>query len=82
MFHPDPPKKVLYFYGIHQALFDQMECELPFLTFHKGLRSEEDMDILSSQGGHNMIILDDLMQKVVQDAECQLLFTQRLTTGI
>ena len=34
-----------------------------------------------SEGGHNMIILDDLKQKVVQDVECQLLFTQAAHHG-
>ena len=76
MFNPDPPHKLMYCYGIWQPLFDEMENKIPNLTMHQGLPSQEDLDIFTADREHNMIILDDLMQQVVQKPDMELLFTQ------
>ena len=76
MFHPDSPHNIMYCYGIWQPLFDEMESSIPNLTMHQGLPSQEDLDMFTIDRQHNMIILDDLMQQVVQKPEMELLFTQ------
>lgn len=36
-----PPDRALYCYGIDQSLYTEMDRELPFVSFHRGLPSEE-----------------------------------------
>ena len=43
-----PPEKVLYCYGIYQPLFEQMEKEMPFVSFHQGLPDEDVLQHLAS----------------------------------
>lgn len=70
-----PPNKILYCYGVHQSLFDEMEETLPSITFHKGLPSTKLLDEYSNSPTCNIIILDDLMQSIVSNAEIEQLFT-------
>ena len=37
MYVKNPPKKMLYCYGVYQSLFDDMERTVPNLTFQQGL---------------------------------------------
>lgn len=76
MYVKDPPKKVLYCYGVYQELFAKIEHSIPNISFRQGLPSEEDVDELSSSGEHTLIVLDDLMHQVVQSQDMELLFTQ------
>lgn len=69
-----PVRKVLYCYGIWQQLFDQKEEELG-IDFHEGLPSEDFVDTFAD-GEHNIIILDDLMDQVVNNKNVQHLFTR------
>ena len=69
-----PPERVLYCYGIFQPLYEMMEKELPFVTFHHGLPSEDMLKDLSSSTHCNLIILDDLMEHVTSSGEMQNLF--------
>lgn len=71
-----PPVKVLYCYGIHTALYDEIEQELPFISFHLGLPSVDELNELSSPKYCNMIILDDLMESVTSSQEMEQLFTK------
>jgi hypothetical protein len=41
MYVSNPPKVINYCFGAWQPLFEQMEREFPFITFHKGLPGEE-----------------------------------------
>lgn len=76
MFEGPSPDNILYCYGIYQNAFDEMEKELPNLTFLHGLPSELDINALCQNGDHNMIIIDDLMHEVVKNGEMERLFTQ------
>ena len=67
-------EKVLYCYGIWQPLFNEMEKELPFLTFHDGIPSKSDIDEFSSQNHHKLIILDDLLDEVLSSPDIKMLF--------
>ena len=71
-----PPKKVLYCYGIYQPLFDTIEKELPFVTFHQGLPSEDILKDIFSPSSCNLVILDDLMSHVTTSSEMESLFVK------
>ena len=71
----EPPVKILYCYSIWQPLFNTMEKTLG-VVFQKGIPSEEDISDFYNSGSHNMIILDDLQQEVVNNKIVEKLFTQ------
>ena len=66
-----PPTKILYFYGIWQPMFGQMEKE--GVEFFQGLPTQ---DIVNLDGQHCMVILDDLQQQAVNSEFVEKLFTQ------
>lgn len=70
------PKKILYCYGIWQNLFDKIEKKIPNITFHEGLPSSHQINELTSNQEHNIIILDDLMMECVKNKDIELLFTR------
>ena len=72
----DPPEKVLYCYGMYQPLYDEMERELTFITFHPGLPSEKDLERLSNKSRYNLVILDDLMHSVTSSPDMEHLFVK------
>jgi hypothetical protein len=72
MLHP-PPLRVLYCYGIWQELFEEIEREMDFITFHEGLPEREAIDNLASG---SMIVLDDLSHLLCNNVEMELLFSQ------
>lgn len=76
MYVKEPPKRILYCYGIHQPLFDKIEQHISNLKLHHGLPSNETIQDLTSDRQHTLIVLDDLMHRVVQDVDMELLFTQ------
>lgn len=76
MYAKEPPKRILYCYGIHQPLFDEIEQHISNLEFHQGIPSNETIQDFTSDRQHTLIILDDLMHKVIQDVDMELLFTQ------
>lgn len=72
----NPLEKVIYCYGIYQTLFEEMEKELPFVTFHEGLPTASDLETLSDKTACNLVILDDLMQSVTSSPEMETLFVR------
>lgn len=71
-----PPQKVLYCFGIYQSLYEQMEIEFPFITFHQGLPSEDKLTEISDDTVCNLVILDDLMEGVTASQEMENLFVK------
>jgi hypothetical protein len=69
----EPPDAMLYCYGVWQNLFEDIEM-IPNMTMHQGL--PDNLDDWAPQAKHRLIIIDDLMDKVVNDMEMSLLFTQ------
>ena len=69
-----PPDKVLYCYGIDQPLYGEIERTLPFVTFHRGLPTEDLLTAFSSDSRCNLVILDDLMDRVTSSADMEALF--------
>ena len=75
MYDPEPPTAIMYCYGIHQPLYDDMQERISNLIFHQGLPSQCDIDQFAT-GDHRLIILDDLMQQVLESNDMELLFVQ------
>jgi hypothetical protein len=75
MYVKDPPRKIMYCYGVYQPLFDDMEKTLLNFTLHAGLPTQLEMEEFAD-GEHGLIVLDDLMQRVVERTDMELLFTQ------
>ena len=76
MYVEDPPKEIIYCFGIHQPMFEEMEKNILNITFHQGLPSPEDVDNFTADRRHRLIVLDDMMHRVVQNVDMKLLFTQ------
>lgn len=70
------PQKVLYCYGAYQRLFEDMERELPFISFHDGLPSEEELNDLADETVCNLVVLDDLMNSVTSSPDMENLFVK------
>jgi len=66
---PQTPRAILYCYGIHQKLFEEMKSKIPNLKFHSGLPSMKDLEDLSRAGQNSLLILDDLMTEVSDTGE-------------
>ena len=73
MFEEDPPKKVLYCYGVYQSLYDEMKKTCPFITFHEGLPPTDFIDFFAN-GEHRVVVLDDLLNDVLQNRDMEKLF--------
>ena len=69
------PDKILYCHGIKQPLFLEMENTLPSIHFHKGLPTKELIEEYLYSKTCNIVVLDDLMDSVISDAEMEKLFT-------
>ena len=76
MYADQPPDKILYCFGILQPLFDEMEKTLPNITLLQGLPTMDVIEEFSADRRHRFIVLDDLMHRVIQDVDMELLFTQ------
>ena len=76
MYANQPPDKILYCFGILQPLFDEMEKTLSNITFLQGLPTIAVIEEFSADRRHRLIVLDDLMHRVIQDVDIELLFTQ------
>jgi hypothetical protein len=73
--YEEPPRNILYCYGIYQSLFDDMKRTLKHLRFHQGLPTDTEINEFAD-GHHNLIVLDDLMSSVLSNKDMELLFTQ------
>ena len=76
MYPEELPEHILYCYGIHQPLFDVMERVLPTFTLRQGLPTSAELEEFTKDRTHRVIVLDDLMHRVVQNADVELPFTQ------
>ena len=75
MYSRDPPCQILYCYGIYQPLFDEMERTLKNFRSKQGLPSSEELEEFTADRRHKLIVIDDLIHRVVEDKEMELLFT-------
>jgi hypothetical protein len=68
-----PPDAILFCYGVWQSLYDDIEA-IPNVKLYQGLPNN--LDEWCPDAKHRLIIIDDLMDKVVNDINMSLLFTQ------
>ena len=70
-----PPSKILVAYKVWQPIYDQMEHAIPNIEFLQGLPSKSDLEMLSNQGPHSILVLDDLLIEITESVEILSLFT-------
>ena len=75
MYESDPPVLILYCYGVHQGLYDEIESTIKNIQFHEGLPSETFIDEYAD-GKHTLIVLDDLMNAALNSELVECLFVQ------
>ena len=73
MYQDPVPEKVLYCYGIDHPLFHEMSKTIPNITFHKGLPTEEMLDMLENQ----LVVIDDIADDLVQSKAIQNLIVRQ-----
>lgn len=77
LYDGDPPKKYCIVTAfINLYLTKLMEQRFSILLLHHGVPTNKAIEELTFDRQHALIILDDLMHRVVRDAEMELLFTQ------
>ncbi len=71
-----PVSSILYCYGVHQPLYDEMQNTFKNkIEFNEGMPSEE-LIRSKNNGDFHIIVLDDLMERIVRDLSTQMLFTK------
>ena len=71
-----PVNKVMYCMTVDQPLYKEMRKDVPGLTFHRGIPTEQDLDAFTDGSQHCLVVLDDLMEQVVRSVEAQNLVTK------
>lgn len=71
-----PVEKILYCYGVYQKSFNTMKQKIPNITFHKGLPKLKMVKEFTKGHHFTVIVLDDLMEKVLENTDAQQLFTK------
>ena len=72
-----PPKKIIYCYGAYQDLYDKMQRDIPNIEFCNRLPSRDDLDSWNCAcPGAKILVLDDLLQKAIKNADIVDLFIQ------
>jgi hypothetical protein len=66
-------------YSLLSSYEFQHLSDIPNITFHQGLPSPEVVDEFTADRHHRLIVLDDVMHRVVQNVNMELLFTQDVT---
>lgn len=68
------PEKMIWCYGIYQPVYDGMQRTIPNLTFSEGVPSALELMISPTIG--NLVVLDDLMQKLSNNNRITSWFTK------
>ena len=75
MFNEESPKKVLYCYGIYQPFFIKMKDTIEQFYLCEGLPDINELKNFCDDD-HNIVIIDDLSHKLVNNPDGELMFTQ------
>lgn len=67
---------ILYCYGVYQPRFTEMKKKIPNIQFHSGLPSKETVTQYNNPYYLDIIVLDDLMEKILDNIAAQALFTK------
>ena len=68
--------RIHYCYRTYQPLINEIKPNVPNFTSKQGLPSSGELDEFTTESRHKLIAIDNLMHRVVQDKEMELLFTQ------
>ncbi len=73
-----PPKKIIYAFGVFQDGFSVLEKNVPNLVLHEGLPTEDYVDQELDTKAYNLLILDDLLAEVANSKEYVSFFTKKM----
>lgn len=69
-----PVVRIMFCYSVWQELYTKMKTVLPFIEFHQGFPSKEEMLEWRSNEGHKILVLDDLMIDAADSMETVHMF--------
>ena len=56
-----PPQKYIVCYSMWQNLYDEMQNGIKNIQFYQGLPFMQELNDRGDEGGHKILVLDDLM---------------------
>ena len=68
------PENIICCYGIYQPAYDEMQRNIPNITFVKGVPS--DLESMINPSIRNLVVIDDLIHKLSNDQRITSLFTK------
>ena len=68
------PENIIWCYGIYQPAYDEMQRNIPNITFVEGVPS--DLESMINPSIRNLVVIDDLMQELSNDQRITSLFTK------
>ena len=71
-----PVARVLYCYGVFQKMYKDMGKHVSNIEFHKDLPKLEKIKEFAEDNTFKVVVLDDLMEKVLDNLDAQQLFTK------
>ena len=70
-----PPDRIVYAYTQHQPLFLEMARKVPSITFHEGVPNPKHIEGWTKDKTHTVLVLDDMIERIVNDVDAMTLFT-------
>ena len=68
------PENIIWCYGIYQPAYDEIQRNIPNITFVEGVPS--DLDSMINPSIRNLVVIDDLMHELSNDQRITSLFTK------
>ena len=68
------PENIIWCYGIYQAAYDEIQRNIPNITFVEGVPS--DLESMINPSIRNLVVIDDLMHELSNDQRITSLFTK------
>ena len=68
------PENIIWCYGIYQPPYDDMQRNIPNITFVEGVPT--DLESMINPTIRNLVVIDDLMQELSNDPQITSLFTK------
>ena len=69
------PEAIMFCYAVWQPLYDEMEQNIPNITFHQGLPTQIELNEFTTDDCHKLIIFDDMINYILQSPSMEQLFT-------
>ena len=70
----DAPENIIWCYGIYQPAYDEIQRNIPNITFVEGVPN--DLDSMINPSIRNLVVIDDLMHELSNDQRITSLFTK------